>query len=69
MNGSAWLTRLTASVSGFFDYWIVDLAVRRADLIYYLSFPLRRIQTGVIQTYAALTIGGILLIVGYFMLT
>ena len=69
VNGSAWLTRLTASVSGFFDYWIVDLAVRRSDLIYYLSFPLRRIQTGVIQTYAALTIGGILVIVGYFMLT
>ena len=69
VNGSAWLTRLTASVSGFFDYWIVDLAVRRSDLIYYLSFPLRRIQTGVIQTYAALTIGGILLIVGYFILT
>ena len=66
VNGSAWLTRLTASVSGFFDYWIVDLAVRRSDLIYYLSFPLRRIQTGVIQTYAALTIGGILVIVGYF---
>ena len=69
VNGSAWLTRLTASVSGFFDYWIVDLAVRRSDLIYYLSFPLRRIQTGVIQTYAALTIGGILVIVGYFILT
>jgi len=69
VNGSAWLTRLTASISGFFDYWIVDLAVRRSDLIYYLSFPLRRIQTGVIQTYAALTIGGILVIVGYFILT
>ena len=69
VNGSAWLTRLAASVSGFFDYWIVDLAVRRSDLIYYLSFPLRRIQTGVIQTYAALTIGGILVIVGYFILT
>ena len=69
VNGSAWLTRLTASISGFFDYWVVDLAVRRSDLIYYLSFPLRRIQTGVIQTYAALTIGGILVIVGYFMLT
>ena len=69
VNGSAWLTRLAASVSGFFDYWFVDLAVRRSDLIYYLSFPLRRIQTGVIQTYAALTIGGILVIVGYFILT
>ena len=69
VNGSAWLTRLTASVSDFLDYWIVDFAVRRSDLIYYLSFPIRRIQTGVIQTYAALTIGGILVIVGYFILT
>ena len=69
VNGSAWLTRVTASISGFFDYWFVDLAVRRSDLIYYFSFPLRRIQTGVIQNYAALTIGGILLIVGYLMMT
>ncbi len=69
VNGSAWLTRVTASISGFFDYWFVDLAVRRSDLIYYFSFPLRRIQTGIIQNYAALTIGGILLIVGYLILT
>ena len=68
VNGSARLTRVMASISGFFDYWFVDLAVRRADLIYYFSFPLRRIQTGVIQNYAALTIGGILLIVGYLVM-
>ncbi|PYV39369.1 MAG: NADH-quinone oxidoreductase subunit L [Acidobacteria bacterium] len=65
VNGSAWLTRLTASISGFFDYWFVDFAVRRSDLIYYMSYPLRRIQTGIIQNYAALTIAGILLIVSY----
>ena len=58
--------RQTASISGFFDYWFVDFAVRRSDLIYYLSYPIRRIQTGIIQNYAALTIAGILLIVSYF---
>jgi len=68
VNGAAWLTRVGGSISGFFDYWFVDFAVRRSDLIYYLSFPLRRMQTGIIQNYAALTIGGILLIVGYFMM-
>jgi NADH-quinone oxidoreductase subunit L len=66
VNGSAWLTRLTASVSGFLDYWFVDFAVRRSDLIYYMSYPMRRIQTGIIQNYAALTIAGILLLVSYF---
>ena len=66
VNGSAWLTRLTASVSGFLDYWLVDFAVRRSDLIYYLSYPLRRIQTGIVQNYAAFTIGGILVLVSYF---
>ena len=66
VNGSAWLTRALASLSGFFDHWFVDFAVRRSDLIYYLSFPLRRIQTGVIQNYMALAIAGILVIIGYF---
>ncbi len=47
VNGSAWLTRTTASVSGFLDFWVVDFAVRRSDLIYYLSYPIRRMQTGV----------------------
>ena len=68
VNGSAWLTRLTASVSGFFDYWVVDLAVRRSDLVYYMSYPVRRLQTGIIQNYAAYTIAGILLLVSYFFL-
>jgi NADH-quinone oxidoreductase subunit L len=66
VNGSAWLTRATASVSGFLDYWVVDFAVRRSDLIYYLSYPLRRLQTGLVQNYAAFTIAGILVLVGYF---
>jgi NADH-quinone oxidoreductase subunit L len=66
VNGSAGLTRLTASISGFFDYWFVDFAVRRSDLIYYMSYPLRRLQSGIIQNYAALTIAGILLIVSYY---
>ena len=68
VNGSAWLTRLAGSISGFVDFWLVDFAVRRSDLIYYLSYPMRRLQTGLIQNYAAFTIAGILLIVGYFVM-
>ncbi len=68
VNGSAWLTRLTASVSGFFDYWVVDFAVRRSDLIFYMSYPIRRLQTGIIQNYFAFSIAGILLLVSYFFL-
>jgi NADH-quinone oxidoreductase subunit L len=68
VNGSAFMTQLTGSISGFIDYWVVDFAVRRSDLIYYLSYPLRRIQTGVVQNYAAMTVAGILMIVCYFLL-
>ena len=33
------MTRLVGSISGFFDYWVVDFAVRRSDLILHqLSF-------------------------------
>jgi hypothetical protein len=31
-----------------------------------MSYPLRRLQTGIIQNYAAFTVAGILLIVTYF---
>jgi NADH-quinone oxidoreductase subunit L len=68
VNGSAWLTRTTASLSGFLDFWVVDFAVRRSDLIYYLSYPIRRLQTGVVQNYAAFTVGGIVLLVSYFVM-
>jgi NADH-quinone oxidoreductase subunit L len=68
VNGSAFMTRLVGSISGFFDYWVVDFAVRRSDLIYFFSYPLRRLQTGIFQNYAAMTIAAILLIVGYYFL-
>ncbi|HVN81569.1 MAG TPA: NADH-quinone oxidoreductase subunit L, partial [Terriglobia bacterium] len=68
VNGSAFMTRLTGSISGFIDNWVVDFAVRRTDLIYYMSYPVRRIQTGIIQNYAAMTVAGILILVGYFLL-
>jgi hypothetical protein len=42
--------------------------VRRSDLIYYLSYPIRRMQTGVVQNYAAYTVGGIVLLVSYFVM-
>jgi NADH-quinone oxidoreductase subunit L len=68
VNGSAWMTRAVASVSGFFDYWVVDGTVRSSAIFYYLSYPFRWLQTGRIQSYAALTIVGILVITGYFFL-
>ena len=68
VNGSAFMTRLTGTISGFIDNWVVDFAVRRSDLIYYMSYPLRRIQTGVFHNYAAMTVAGILVIVCYFLM-
>jgi NADH-quinone oxidoreductase subunit L len=68
VNGTAWMTRTIATLSNLFDYWVVDFTVRRSDLIYYLSYPFRWIQTGRVQNYAAMTITGILLLTGYFLL-
>jgi NADH-quinone oxidoreductase subunit L len=67
VNGSAWMTRAIASLSNVFDFWVVDFTVRRSDLIYYMSYPFRWLQTGRVQNYAAMAMAGILLLVGFFL--
>jgi NADH:ubiquinone oxidoreductase subunit 5 (subunit L)/multisubunit Na+/H+ antiporter MnhA subunit len=67
VNGSAWMTRTIASISGFFDYWFVDGAVRSSAIIYYLSYPVRWLQTGRIQNYFAMALAGMLLLTVYFL--
>jgi NADH-quinone oxidoreductase subunit L len=67
VNGSAWLTRLTSSVSIWWDTWIVDGTVRLTALaVKVLSYPVRLLQTGLVQTYALFILFGLLVFFSYY---
>jgi NADH-quinone oxidoreductase subunit L len=67
VNGTAWMTRLISTISMWYDTWIVDGLVNlSAFTVRALSFPVRFIQTGFIQTYALVFVMGILAIFGYY---
>ena len=64
VNGSAWVTRLWAKISGLFDKWGIDLAVNAtARVTYWSSFIFRVTQTGFWQNYALLFTLGLFIIV------
>jgi NADH-quinone oxidoreductase subunit L len=70
VNGTAWFTRGTSVISMFWDTWIVDGTVR---LIGALSravsyFPVRILQTGLVQNYALLIVTGVIALLGYVLL-
>ncbi|MSV28844.1 MAG: NADH-quinone oxidoreductase subunit L [Bryobacterales bacterium] len=68
VNGVGRLTRSTASASMWWDTWIVDGAVRfSAFMVKAMSYPVRLIQTGQVQSYALYVVVGVALFFGYFM--
>jgi NADH-quinone oxidoreductase subunit L len=69
VDGSAWLTRFTSSLSIWWDTWIVDGSVRLGSrIIWVLSYPVRMIQTGLVQSYMLLIVIGLVLFFGYYFL-
>jgi NADH-quinone oxidoreductase subunit L len=67
VNGAGWLTRFSASVSMWWDTWIVDGAVRLGSFfVKMLSYPVCILQTGRVQTYALFVVLGVLAIFGYY---
>jgi NADH-quinone oxidoreductase subunit L len=67
VNGSAWLTRLWARISGLWDKWVIDMAVNLTGYISQAgSFVLRAIQTGFWQNYAMFFAVGLFLILIYY---
>jgi NADH-quinone oxidoreductase subunit L len=69
VNGTAWLTRMISTISMWYDTWIVDGLVNLAAFtVRALSYPVRFFQTGFIQSYALVFLGGVLAIVGYYWL-
>ncbi len=69
VNGAGWLTRLTSSLSIWWDTWIVDGAVRLGSfLVKMSSYPVRVLQTGSLQTYAlAIVLGAAAVFAWYLM--
>lgn len=59
VNGAGWVTRLTSTLSIWWDTWIVDGAVRLLSfLVKAVSFPVRLLHTGSVQAYALVIVLG-----------
>src|SRR5580692_9357509 len=68
VDGSGWLTRVTSSISGIWDSWIVDGLVNLAARIVWLfSWPVRMLQTGRVSRYALFMLLGVLIFLGYYL--
>jgi NADH-quinone oxidoreductase subunit L len=67
VNGAGWLTRMSSRISIWWDTWVIDGAVRLSSfLVKLLSFPVRILQTGRVQSYALYVVLGVLVFVGYY---
>ncbi len=69
VNGVGWSTRLMAELSRLWDLWVIDGFVNvMAFLLKVLSYPVRIIQTGLVQTYALLIVLGVLAFMAYYLI-
>jgi len=67
VNGAGWLTRASATVSMWWDTWIVDGAVRfSAFFVKMMSYPVCILQTGRVQAYAFAVVIGAIAFFGYY---
>jgi NADH-quinone oxidoreductase subunit L len=67
VDGSAWLTRFTSSLSIWWDTWIVDGSVNLlAAIVWTLNLPARAVQSGLVQRYAFWMASGVVLLLLYF---
>ncbi|PYT05920.1 MAG: hypothetical protein DMF60_10455 [Acidobacteria bacterium] len=67
VNGAGWVTRFWAKVTGWWDKWVIDLAVNATGFITKAgSYVLRTIQTGFWQNYALLFAAGLFVILLYY---
>jgi NADH-quinone oxidoreductase subunit L len=67
VNGAGWLTRASATLSMWWDTWIVDGAVRFTSFsVKLLSYPACLLESGRVQTYALFVVVGVLAFLGYY---
>jgi hypothetical protein len=67
VDGAGWLTRWVSRVSMWWDTWIVDGSVKLgARIVWVLSFPVRLIQDGLVQSYMLFIVIGLIGFLGYY---
>ncbi len=68
VNAAGWMTRLTATISSWWDKWIIDgLGVNGpAILARMLSYPTRLLEWGLVQWYALVMTAGLVGFVFYY---
>jgi NADH-quinone oxidoreductase subunit L len=67
VNGAGWFTRFMATISGWWDTWVIDGAVRLGSfLVKMLSYPMCILQSGRVQGYAFFVVIGVLVFFGYY---
>jgi NADH-quinone oxidoreductase subunit L len=67
VNGAGWVTRFWAKVTGWWDKWVIDLAVNATGFVTKVgSYVLRTVQTGFWQNYALLFALGLFIILIYY---
>jgi NADH-quinone oxidoreductase subunit L len=68
VNGAGWITRLSGTLSVWWDKWIIDglLVNGPAILSRMLSYPARMLEWGLVQWYALVMVGGLLGFVAYY---
>jgi NADH-quinone oxidoreductase subunit L len=67
VDGAGWLTRFVSRVSMWWDTWIVDGSVKLgARIVWVLSFPVRLIQDGLVQSYMLFIVIGLIGFLGYY---
>jgi len=70
VDGTGWLTRVTSSISGLWDSWVVDGLVNlTARIVWVFSFPARILQNGRVARYALFMLIGVLIFLGYYLMT
>jgi NADH-quinone oxidoreductase subunit L len=68
VNGAGWFTRFSATITMWWDTWIIDGAVRLSSfLVKVASYPVRILQTGQVQSYALFIVIGAIVFLGYYM--
>ena len=68
VNGAGWMTRAIATVSNWWDKWIIDgvLVNGPAIVARLVSYPVRLVQWGLVQWYALVMVGGVVGFVIYY---
>jgi len=68
VNGAGWLTRLTSTISSWWDKWIIDGIGVNGPAIFarMLSYPARMFEWGLVQWYALVMTAGLVGFVFYY---